>query len=317
MLAIRSGSEGIQPQAGQFRLNTGRIRDQWHTMTRSGKSARLSQHLAEPFVEMHPKDAASIGVLPGGLVTVAGSSGSAILRVLITDRAQPGAVFVPMHWTSIHASAGRINASVEGVADPVSGQPAFKGAFVSITPFATRWHGFAASARQMIPTRSYAATVRTGTGWRCDLAGTDLPLDWEAEARTVLNLPDGTASVVQDVARGIARVAIHDGDILRGLFFAATGPVAVARSHAIGLIGKAIPARTALAGYVASGQEDAGTTICACMDVGVNTLRAAIAKGAGDVTALGAQTLAGTSCGSCKPELQALINAARMKVAAE
>ena len=63
-----------------FRLNTGRVRDQWHTMTRTALSPRLSAHLAEPFLEIHPSDAARLGISAADLVTVSSPTGNANLR---------------------------------------------------------------------------------------------------------------------------------------------------------------------------------------------------------------------------------------------
>jgi assimilatory nitrate reductase catalytic subunit len=78
-------------------LNTGRVRDHWHTMTRTGKSPRLSQHLAEPFCEIHPSDAARLRVEPADLVTIATPHGEVVVRALVSPRQAKGSVFAPMH----------------------------------------------------------------------------------------------------------------------------------------------------------------------------------------------------------------------------
>ncbi|MEM9575271.1 MAG: molybdopterin-dependent oxidoreductase, partial [Pseudomonadota bacterium] len=85
-------------QAG-FTLNTGRIRDQWHTMTRSAKSPRLSSHIGEPFVEIHPSDAAEHDLKQADLVRVLNQHGEILVRALITDRVRKGHIFVPIHFT--------------------------------------------------------------------------------------------------------------------------------------------------------------------------------------------------------------------------
>jgi len=105
-----------------FTLNTGRIRDQWHTMTRTGKSARLSSHIAEPFAELHPRDALEIGVGNAALVEIESPHGKSIARALITERQARGSVFVPMHWNDQFAAKSRIDAVVAPVTDPVSGE---------------------------------------------------------------------------------------------------------------------------------------------------------------------------------------------------
>ena len=88
-------------------LNTGRIRDQWHTMTRTAKTPRLMAHIGEPFLEMHPADAEAARLKPAALAEVESARGSAVLRVVVTGRQRRGAVFAPMHWTDQHASRGR------------------------------------------------------------------------------------------------------------------------------------------------------------------------------------------------------------------
>ncbi len=304
-------------QGDGLRLNTGRVRDHWHTMTRTGRAPRLGVHMGEPYAELHPTDAQAAGLKHAELAQLHNSHGKAILRVLISTRAQPGSVFVPMHWTAVTASAGRINALVHPDTDPVSGQPASKGATVSLRPFRPGWYGFAVSQAQMQPTRPYAAIARCKTGWRAEVAGVKLPQDWEVEARTVLNLPHGQASLSSDMATGSHRVAIHDGDTLLGLFFAARQPVAVSRAAMADLVGTQTPATTALAGATAADQPARGATVCACFDIGSEQIRRAVQQGATSLQALGDCLGAGTNCGSCRPELQDFIDAVQVPLAAE
>jgi assimilatory nitrate reductase catalytic subunit len=97
-------------QTQGLRFNTGRIRDQWHTMTRSGKSPRLAAHLAEPFLEIHPKDAQDLGIAQATLVEVTSPQGRGVFRALVTDRGQRGQVFSPMHWTRQNSMNSKTNA---------------------------------------------------------------------------------------------------------------------------------------------------------------------------------------------------------------
>ncbi|OWU76135.1 nitrate reductase [Marinibacterium profundimaris] len=292
----------------QVILNTGRVRDHWHTMTRTGRAPRLGAHLAEPYIEIHPEDAEAAGLSPADLAEVQSPHGRAVLRVMVTDRARPGSAFAPMHWTGVTSALGRVNTLVAPVTDPVSGQPASKGTAVSLTRYAAGWYGFAAGIAQMHPTRPYAAIARTRSGWRAEFAGHKRPASWEAEARTVLDIADGDASVVEDAARGLARVAItRDGQLI-GAFFAAPVPVPVARSLVVDLIGQEIPAAVVLAGVPGADRPSKGAEVCACFGVGSEDIRAAIAGGCQSLAALGEKLGAGTNCGSCRPELQALID---------
>jgi assimilatory nitrate reductase catalytic subunit len=299
-----------------FRLNTGRIRDQWHTMTRTAKSPRLSQHLAEPLVEMHPTDAARLGIRPADLVELTNLHGRAIVRALVTAAAAPGQLFVPMHWTNGNAAAARINTLVPGVVDPISGQPESKAAAVAARRFNAVWFGFAVSAQPLHPQADYWARARIAGGWRLELAGMHAPQDWVAYARQLFDLPNTAAASVIDATLGSARVAFHENGKLIAALFAAAEPVAVARDHLVTRIGSID--RTALAGRPRADAPDPGATVCACLNVGINTIREAILSGrAQSVAALGDTLGAGTSCGSCRPELAGLLSRYKLPHAAE
>ncbi|HEX9857848.1 MAG TPA: molybdopterin-dependent oxidoreductase, partial [Paracoccaceae bacterium] len=291
-----------------FRLNTGRARDHWHTMTRTGLSPRLSQHLAEPYLEIHPADAGALGLAPASLAQLSSPQGSAVLRVLITDRTRRGAVFAPIHWTGETAPSGRIDALVASVVDPVSGQPESKAAAVAIAPYAARWYGFAVSATAFRPDCGYWAAAPLRQGMRAELAGTETPDDWEAYARTLFALPAGAeALVMADRTRGMVRLAFAlNGKVIAALFVA-PDPVALARGHLASLLGAA-PDATTLAGRPGADRPDPGAIVCSCFDVGVNQIVAAITgQGLITVEALGTALRAGTNCGSCRPELRGLI----------
>ncbi|MFN4057864.1 MAG: molybdopterin-dependent oxidoreductase [Roseinatronobacter sp.] len=289
-----------------FRLNTGRIRDQWHTMTRTGLAPRLSQHIAEPFLEIHPEDATALGLEPATLARVTSPQGQAILRVAITDRVREGQVFAPMHWTGETAPTGRVDALVAPVTDPISGQPESKGSVVAIVPFAPAWYGFAVSITTITPKATYWARARHEGGWRCELAGLDTPASWEGYARALFNLPDATCLSVEDRFRGTHRLALMDGQRTLAALFVASDPVTLSRGHVAEQIGA--DGVGLLAGWPAAGIFDPGPTVCACLNVGRNTILHAIStQGLSSVEAIGAALQAGTSCGSCKPELAALL----------
>ncbi|MBO0713002.1 MAG: molybdopterin-dependent oxidoreductase, partial [Acetobacteraceae bacterium] len=105
-------------EAFPFRLNTGRLRDQWHTMTRSGMSPRLALHSPEPCVEINPADARAAGLDASGFARVTTGHGSVVLRVAISDAQQPGSLFVPIHWSDATASSARIGDLVAAETDP-------------------------------------------------------------------------------------------------------------------------------------------------------------------------------------------------------
>ena len=124
-----------------FVLNTGRIRDQWHTMTRTGLVPRLMTHREEPFLELSPHDATKLCVGDGDLVRLETHHGATILRTKSNLGQRPGEVFVPMHWTDQFVANGPIGKLVAGICDPVSGQPELKATPVKLAPVPTLWRG--------------------------------------------------------------------------------------------------------------------------------------------------------------------------------
>jgi assimilatory nitrate reductase catalytic subunit len=121
-------------------LNTGRVRDQWHTMTRTGKTARLLSHVFEPYAEFHPEDARLAGLKPDALVRLKSPWGEMIARSVISMEQRRGCVFVPMHWNEEFAGKGRVNALVKPATDPLSGQPESKHTPVVAEPYTPKWH---------------------------------------------------------------------------------------------------------------------------------------------------------------------------------
>tara|TARA_R110002049_G_scaffold40994_6_gene124078 strand:- start:1692 stop:2852 length:1161 start_codon:yes stop_codon:yes gene_type:complete len=293
---------------GGFVLNTGRNRDQWHTMTRTGKSKKLGTHLAEPYVEVHPDDSADMGVADGDLVSVQGAGGVAVLRALITDRAARGQLFAPIHWTRQTCVGGLTNAVTTPPADPVSGQPALKSSRVSAQKFDAAWFGFVAAEQRLNLTGEYAAISRTATGWQGEFAGAAAPQNWKSVAQKVFGMSCVDMVQTFDARSQTVRYAMYDGARLTGVFFASPTPVTLSRPYLVSLIGTQAPSLSAMAGRVGAGQTDPGQTICACMGVGVNMICRAIAAGMDSVEAVGTATCAGTSCGSCRPEIAALLS---------
>ncbi len=301
-----------------LRLNTGRVRDHWHTMTRTAKSPRLSRHIAEPYAEIHPSDAAPIGIAPASLVTIESPHGRVVVRALVTDRTPRGSVFVPMHWTSQWARCARIGTVVAAEVDPVSGQPEAKLAPVRLAPFRPAWYGYAIARAEIRASTGYWARARLRAGWQAELADTDLPEDWEAFARTLFALPEAAVTVASDAGAGQTRIAFSEEGRLTAALFAAREPVAVARGHVIAALEGDAETGATLAGRPGADRPDPGPLVCACLDVGATTILEAVAReGLASVEAIGERLGAGTSCGSCRPELRALLGRARLKVAAE
>ncbi|KTT71880.1 nitrate reductase [Sphingomonas endophytica] len=302
-------AEAVPPR-WPLTLNTGRYRDQWHTMTRTGLSPKLARHREEPLIEVHPGDAGALK--DGGLARVETPQGATLYRVRVTDAQRPGELFAPIHWTDRTARGGRTGLLPRALVDPHSGQPGFKQTPAAIAPVALDWHGFAIvrGALATMPDTLWATRVALPQGELWELAG-----DGDPAALDRL-LPRGERVEAVDPARGTRRVAVlDDGRLTAVLFVTRTGELPPRDWLAAQLGVEHGP--TVLAGRAPGASVDRGPVVCACFDVGLNTIVAAIARDAlVDVASVGAALKAGTNCGSCRPTIARLIADTRMKEAA-
>jgi assimilatory nitrate reductase catalytic subunit len=293
-------------------LMTGRIRDQWHTMTRTGKTPRLLAHRPEPFLLVNPEDATDL--TDGGLAVVESRWGSSVLRVMHDSGIRPGTVFAPMHWTDRFCSAGRINPVVNPAVDPVSGQPELKHTPVRLRAYTASWYGFVLAREDLgAALAPWCAVLLAGDGvWRHECAGMEDVAAAFAGLRAQLSLDDCQWVTLQDPgAERFRGAALRDGRVL-AVVFVGHEPALPARDWLVSLFAQDSLAptlrRAVLAGRPADGAAPE-PSVCVCFGVGAKKISAAIAAGAGSVEAVGAQTRAGTNCGSCRPEIRALLAA--------
>jgi ferredoxin-nitrate reductase len=117
-------------------LTTGRIRDQWHTMTKTGKVNKLRQHIDKPFVEINPYDALQRNIREGDIVEVANNRGTVRVAAKITEDIKKGVVFLPMHWGRVSKKDdARANNLTSYLADPISKEPDFKFSSVEVSKY--------------------------------------------------------------------------------------------------------------------------------------------------------------------------------------
>ncbi len=301
-----------------FVLNTGRIRDQWHTMTRTAKAARLNAHLPEPFVEMHPDDALTAGVQEGGLVRVSTRWGRLVARSRFAAESRRRMIFVPIHWSGAFSSDARVGALVNPVVDPVSGEPEFKHTPARVAPFVVAWHGFALSRRPLdMQDTTWWTHVRGEQFLRYELAGRRMFGNWSPWARRLLRVDSpGDWIDYADSGNGSYRAAHLVDGRMDACLFISPRPDLPSRAWLAGLFAReqleAAERQALLIGRPTDASVDSGPVVCSCHGVGRNTLRAAIEKGRlTSVREIGQKLKAGTNCGSCIPELKALLSPVR------
>ncbi|MEX3020937.1 molybdopterin-dependent oxidoreductase [Kluyvera sp. STS39-E] len=294
-------------------LNSGRIRDQWHTMTRTGDVPRLMQHIAQPIVEVAPQDATRFSLHHGALARVGSPRGVMVARVVVTDSQRPGSLFAPMHWNDCFARQGKINSLVESVVDPYSGQPESKQTAVRIAPWQPRFQGELYS-RSPVRLPAHVHWWRKATlGLHHLTLGGDRPIEadllawchqhgWQIQTASLGETWHLLAWEEERLMLGFwssrALPEIDEALILRA-FNAA--PQTLIERH--GLLSGRDLARPSV-----------GKIVCSCFSVGEKTIADAIEKqGCLTTAALGRTLKCGTNCGSCIPELKALLACAERK----
>lgn len=291
-------------RAMTMRLNTGRYRDQWHTMTRTGLSPKLSQHRREPLVEIHPDSIRRLGLTDGGLARVATPHGASIFRVAATPDQRRGEMFVPIHWSDQTSAGGRTGLLPGNDRDPVSGQPGFKNTPATASAYKSGWTGFLVTrTRPATPDCAYWTAIRTAHGWLIELAGDGDPAD------LVALLPQGERAEMMDTRRGVIRSAVVVDGHLNAALFASRSGCLPPRDWLVARLGQGdTPMMEVLAGRPATPVPDRGPIVCVCFDIGLKTMVSAIAdQSLISVEAVGKAINAGTNCGSCRPAIANLL----------
>ena len=296
-------------------LNSGRIRDQWHTMTRTGKSPNLSTHISEAFVQINPEDAKTYNIFKENLVNVNSQWGDVTVRASISDEVPQGMVFMPMHWNDQYASNAVTDKIVNPDRDPYSGQPEFKHTPVSIKPVKKTWYGFLLSRRQLdLSTQDYWNLNKGHHLWRYELAGNETPDNWAENARNLLCAHENNVAWMEyfDPSAKQYRAARLVGESLESCIFISPDNHLPNRDWLMALFDKSSlddkDKAFLLSGRPGDASDDTGPSVCACFGVGRNTIIKAIKEDNLDtVEAIGKSLQAGTNCGSCIPELRALL----------
>ncbi len=308
-----------------FILNTGRVRDQWHTMTRTAKTAKLMANTDESYVLIHEDDASKQGLKEGQLAKLYNTLGEIVVRIRIDAGQRRGSLFVPIHWTAQYASHARVDVLVQPVGDPLSGQPESKHSPVAIKPYAAKWYGFILS-REPIQTDEldYWVKVKGKQFYRYEiasemaLAAPDNIASWAKSILTSVEfgletkpLNDDDYVEYQDISGGRYRCALLKNGKLQAILFIAPSIELPPRSWLGSVFAQnELDAKTRLnllAGQ-ASGAKDEGKIICSCFGIGINTIVEAIHKDKLTTPEeIGVAIKAGTNCGSCIPDLSAIL----------
>lgn len=295
-----------------FVLNTGRVRDQWHTMTRTGDAAILSRHIDQPYVEIHPQDAAALSIADHQLVRLTSLYGEAVLRAKLSDQVLPKNVFVPIHWTRQFASQSVVSSLIPQIVDALSGQPESKHAVVNLQPVENIRYGYLVStALEIVEDFEYWCRVPTDFGERLEFAYQDELCMAELNLVIEAASPGGEWLEYENpINQHVRRVYFVDGVPKAVLLTQATPNLPVSNWLEEQVLQcEALTANERLALLVgrASGAADKGAIVCSCFQVGEKQILQAIESGQDSVAKLGEALQCGTNCGSCIPEIKQLL----------
>ncbi|MEQ1952238.1 molybdopterin-dependent oxidoreductase [Mesorhizobium yinganensis] len=323
-VAVRQEGPALPVDAAHpIALNTGRLRDQWHTMTRTGLVPRLMANAPEPALEINPADAAEIGLREGDLARLDSRYGGARAKVRITETQRRGEAFLPMHWSGRFAANAAAGPLSTPFADPISGQPELKHVPVRISREPVEWAGVLITRRDLRPTGFvHWSRAAVAGGWVYELCGTESPDQGILLARGLLDVVPRDQLLEYTDRRGQSfRAAATDaaGTLAEALLVARPGQLP-ARDWLLSLLASGellspSDRRALLSGRAPVPMPAVGRIVCSCFSVGINQIAAAITGGCGSVEEVGKMMRAGTNCGSCRSEIKSILDTSRLQAA--
>ncbi|MFC3120875.1 nitrate reductase [Agaribacter flavus] len=300
-----------------FVLNTGRLRDQWHTMTRTGKTGKLAQHISESSIYMRAEDAAKLSVSEGEWVHISSAMSQAeqvCLPVKIDEKLRLGTCFAPIHWNQTFASSASIARLFTDARDPLSGQPELKHAAIKI---------------EKSPVVQYVQVFQS----KIDVLELKQLFDhWQKSVRddvecftAALTQKESTASsifnkivtefshlgcqIYSRIVNSLSIIVVSKDEVIKAVIVMSDKPINLAQDWLAQQIYKNIEEidLPSLLRGIPDESFTLGRQVCSCFNVREKTIVNAIKSGFASVSSLGDKLKCGTNCGSCKSELAELV----------
>lgn len=312
-------------------LTTGRLRDQWHGMSRTGKVARLYSHVDEPRIDLCSTDMKKRGLSEGDLVRIQSRRGAIVLRAHASEEIRAGQAFVAMHWGRNSLNSSGANELTLDATDPYSKQPEFKHSAIRLDKadlphqaLFMRSATDAEAANHLAMERvdalapwlrrfDYAAVFLSGREIPCVVFriahSKPIPAEWIAELDALFAFDGSDCLAYQDSRRGISKKACIEQELLTGLRLVGD---AITSDWLRDLMIERVPTAAvrrwllAPASVMPLHQNSRGRIVCNCLNVSESEILACVNGGA-DLPALQQKLGCGTSCGSCVPELKQLL----------
>ncbi|TYK64967.1 nitrate reductase [Colwellia echini] len=290
-----------------FLLNSGRLRDQWHTMTRTGKTSKLSAHTDKPYLYLHPTDAANLAVENDDMLSITASTGAAIAHVKVDDKQRPGECFMPIHWNKSFASHGNVSALYQSIVDPLSGQAESKHGAVALSKKSFKQYVSVHTASDTNVTADFWVKSATEYGSAYQMGLDEPTVDAMAFSQQISGLSGEWMMFEQDDFSYV--VCLQAGKLVFLSYFSNSWPEIEQAwlDHVFAEPSLEFATIQSLLLGIASEEFSQGKQVCSCYSVGEKSIISAIEQGCTSVDELGEKLQCGTKCGSCKPELASLI----------
>lgn len=298
-----------------FVLNSGRVRDHWHTMTRTGKSASLAKHSKEPYLSINQKDANRLQLQEGDFTSVKSQFGQVVLPIHIDNGCREGNLFAPIHWNQMTAATANIAKCFSSVVDPISGQPESKFVPVAISPYLLKQFQQVFTRNEVSMQSEYWVKNKTQQGYEYSAATLDdieQPITW---GKTLLsesmNINKGVWYQFECGEKAIKTLVCIDNQQVQFVGFIASYRPDVNGDWIDKLMSESNISIEQINQLLAVNIDPLfanGKIICSCFKIGEEQIMNAIQEQGDDsVEKLGKRLKCGTNCGSCKSELNGML----------
>ncbi len=297
-------AKGVSDESG-FTLNTGRLRDQWHTMTRTGQAPSLTAHDDLPIVQINYVDADANHIKSNQLVRLSNEYGDFIGAAKLCDDVKPGELFCAIHWSERFATSSVITSVISSDVDPVSGQPEFKASKVDLDLFGCdNWARVASIHAIKKGNFEYWAQTKTKRGY-ITLLGTNGAINWRQWSES--ELESGVHfTQYSDAISGAQTLLAVAQDSIELLVYSQSTVEALPSFSWLSSAFDSDDCQT-LSHLLRSENGEQDQQICSCFAVSEKTIKSKMDEGCLSLEALGLSLGCGSKCGSCKPELARLL----------
>lgn len=293
-------------------LNTGRLRDQWHTMTRTGRVPKLMKHRAFFSITVNPRDARLANVKSGDLITVHNDLGAVTALVDLDKDVPEKQVFSPIHWNDSFSGNACISALIPAITDPISGQPQSKFAVVSLQGLdVCTWGLFVSRVKPPVPDCTYWSTIPIPYGYLMLVAIANVREEGDVK-KSLGSSQETDVAHYEDISNADTRTLVFRGEqVQTALFLNADRSKLPALDWCSDLLEPELTvSRHNLLAGVNPNKASSGRLVCTCWEIGELDIKSEIASGATTLAALGSTLKCGTQCGSCVPELKRILHMA-------